>query len=424
LSRETESQLHEYLDLKSAMIAVREKEGVGNTGRIISLESLRGVAALIVAVFHCGPANWENGQMLAAASACGQNTLASLGYLFTAVFNGHAAVVFFFVLSGFVLARSTNETRLFDVHWAIRFFVRRILRIFPAVIVCVLVFAAVTTGVALYETGTTSGAATLHNTILHMLLLKTDLNGALWTMQVEVLAIPLILISVLLLRQKHIKVVLLITLILVLSLFHKPLRFLFVGEYLPVEMMGCFMAGILADHFGKRWFMFCSPRHTDSSCLVFIALLFLAAPLTAWTYKWTLILQTVASAGIVGSFAFGKPGRASRLLEHPWLRFLGTISFSFYLYHPLSLMVLCKFTLTDERLQQINLLWFAVTLIAGTATILIVLPIGWLSWKFVEVPCMRWSYAICRPDTGSIHHSGENHPRFEGLLSCCKMPKK
>src|SRR5215813_11704729 len=94
------------------------------------IESMRGIAALAVAGMHVtssfvdGPARgWLDAIGLGAAKA---------------LTNGYGAVVAFFVISGFVLARSLDSNLN-----AARFVRARIFRLFPAAITTVTIFTAV-----------------------------------------------------------------------------------------------------------------------------------------------------------------------------------------------------------------------------------------------------------------------------------------
>ncbi|HUN97324.1 MAG TPA: acyltransferase family protein, partial [Bradyrhizobium sp.] len=71
------------------------------TGFIPRLESLRGVAALTVVGYHV------NNQLSGGATNGSLDTL--IGRLIGGCANGTGAVVTFFVLSGFVLARSLDS---------------------------------------------------------------------------------------------------------------------------------------------------------------------------------------------------------------------------------------------------------------------------------------------------------------------------
>jgi peptidoglycan/LPS O-acetylase OafA/YrhL len=83
------------------------------SGQIIELQSLRGIAALTVAIGHALTYYY-------ATSSYGSMVL-----------NGRGAVVVFFVLSGYVLTRSLRSTH-FDRHSVLYFYGQRAFRIYPA----------------------------------------------------------------------------------------------------------------------------------------------------------------------------------------------------------------------------------------------------------------------------------------------------
>src|SRR6478752_5324189 len=106
--------------------------------------------------------------------------------IWLATFNGAAAVELFFLISGCVLIRSLNaalasESSFLRIGTA--FAVRRALRIYPALMVCVLVATAVQSEVFSW----TDAAA-------NMTLWDADVIEPSWTLQVEMLALPLILL--------------------------------------------------------------------------------------------------------------------------------------------------------------------------------------------------------------------------------------
>jgi peptidoglycan/LPS O-acetylase OafA/YrhL len=88
-------------------------------GRVVELQSLRGVAASAVLVHHVSyyygiPHQWR--------------------IAIDGVLNAHAAIVLFFVLSGYVLALSLLREPL-DRHSVAQFYARRVTRILPALLV-------------------------------------------------------------------------------------------------------------------------------------------------------------------------------------------------------------------------------------------------------------------------------------------------
>ncbi len=106
--------------------------------RLIALDSLRGLAASLVLVYHCwaAAAARERIGMIAppsfwAPGNSGNILLRALAAFFEM---GRAAVIIFFVLSGFVLARSLLDQRMRYRD----FLLKRILRIYPAFAVVIL----------------------------------------------------------------------------------------------------------------------------------------------------------------------------------------------------------------------------------------------------------------------------------------------
>ena len=111
-----------------------------------------------------------------------------------ALSNGYGAVVAFFVISGFVLARSLD--RNFDIA---RFVVARVFRLYPAVIVTVAIFAAVYYCVGFGPYPEASFAPL--NVLANMLMLRVDIDLVMWSMKAEVAATPLIILCVWLFRR-------------------------------------------------------------------------------------------------------------------------------------------------------------------------------------------------------------------------------
>jgi peptidoglycan/LPS O-acetylase OafA/YrhL len=144
------------------------------------IESLRGIAALTVVGYHVQTpgstaANWLD---------------AAVNQGFVAIMNGTGAVVAFFVISGFVLARSLDAKNPDTA----RFFQNRFFRLFPAGIAVVLLLTALHYQFGFYVGF--EGDFSPANVLLNMLLIRSDINSVMWSMTVECAAAPLILLSV------------------------------------------------------------------------------------------------------------------------------------------------------------------------------------------------------------------------------------
>ena len=125
------------------------------------LEALRGIAAVSVVGYHV------------------------VGQFVETSVTGMAPVVMFFVLSGFVLARSlANDPN------PVSFLRHRLFRLFPAAAAVVLLLH--------FQFGFFVGYEARFdplNVLLNALMIRHDINGVMWSMTVECVATPLILVS-------------------------------------------------------------------------------------------------------------------------------------------------------------------------------------------------------------------------------------
>ncbi len=128
------------------------------------LESLRGLAAVSVVAYH------------------------AYGMRNDTAVTGLAPVILFFVLSGFVLARSLHNSPSPRAY-----FRNRLFRLFPAAASTVLLLTAL-----FYRYGFfvgLRGSFDWPNVILNALMIRSDINGIMWSMTVECVATPLVLAS-------------------------------------------------------------------------------------------------------------------------------------------------------------------------------------------------------------------------------------
>src|SRR4051795_3912259 len=151
------------------------------------IESMRGIAALTVAAMHV------TSSLVEGIPTRGSLDLVGLP-LIKALSNGYGAVVAFFVISGFVLARSLD--RNFSAR---RFFRGRLFRLFPAAITTVGLFAVLfwLWGFVVYR----SASYAPLNILANMAMLRADIDAVMWSMKAELAATPLIFVCVWLCRR-------------------------------------------------------------------------------------------------------------------------------------------------------------------------------------------------------------------------------
>lgn len=336
-----------------------------NPGFNPRLESLRGIAALVVVLYHVSMVPWGSFHTLPWPRS---DTL-------QAVFNGQAAVFLFFVLSGFVLGASIERGPGAILPAVSRFLTARILRIYPAVIVTVALYATV---FALLPSSNFDGASTAApNLLSNMLMLKIDLNVVMWSLQLEVIAIPLVLAVGLAGRRFGVAAPIIASFIMGALSFHGG--WLRLAPLLPLGALMGFTFGMAACY--SRGLVERIPSSVQSIIMLIGVAMLIAPhsiiPASTSGYRWMVLTETIGATVIVAVVAFG---RAVAFLEWPVARFYGKISYSLYLLHPLALIVLWQAGLFSALPPA------AAFLLNGLAAVVLTTPLAWLCWRFIEVP--------------------------------------
>jgi peptidoglycan/LPS O-acetylase OafA/YrhL len=336
-------------------------------GFLPRIESMRGIAALTVVAYHV------HGQFSDTPST-GWDTAAFA--VLKGFSNGIGAVVAFFVISGFVLARSLEANP--D---PLRFFRNRLFRLFPAAVAVVALLTALHQWFGIYVMY--EGDFSPANVLLNMLLIRTDINAVMWSMKVECLATPLILFSVWLLQRNGAHWLwALIAVLFALSFWGPYVHVL--GDASNLAPFYAFVFGVLAQRYGQRVAAFWPGAATLAACLSVILFCYCG------TRKQTapiLLLECLGATWLVvliawQSVAFFKP------LDSRIVRFYGRISYSFYLLHVLGIVFAFR-ALGEFPLSSLPI--SIATALAAVAAILITTPAAYLSWKFIEIPAINFA---------------------------------
>ena len=326
------------------------------------LESVRGIAALTVVSHHV------SGQF-SEATATGFDAISLQTLrLFS---NGTGAVVAFFVLSGFVLARSLEANP--D---PIRYFRNRFFRLFPTAVAVVALFSVLHLLFGVYVGY--EGDFSPINVLLNMLMIRTDINAVMWSLKVECFATPLIIFCAWLVRRNEAPWLWAI----VAALFGLS----FVGQYRDalgdasnLSPLYAFVVGVLANHHGKR--------AVDISSTLALAITLLS--IVAFCYCGTrnqsgivLAIECAAAASVVVIVAWHSL-MIFNLLDFSVVRLYGRISYSFYLLHMLGILVANRIA-GGVGLSDISPTVSQV--ITTVAAVAIATPAAYLSWRFIEIP--------------------------------------
>jgi peptidoglycan/LPS O-acetylase OafA/YrhL len=334
------------------------------------IESMRGIAALTVVGYHVH---------LPSSSAA--NWLDNLIYQgFLALMNGTGAVVAFFVISGFVLARSLDAGRQSTV----RFFRNRVFRLFPAAIAVVLLLTALHYQFGFYVGY--EGDFSPANVLLNMLLLKSDINGVMWSMTVECAATPLILLSVWLFRRYGLlSLWSLIAILFSLSFWGAYDHLL--GGFTTLAPFYAFVVGVTIHVGGDKF-----PTRIGPNLAVIVALVAMVIFCLCGTKQapFTLMLECLSAATLILLIAYREEMNLFRPLDFKIVRFYGRISYSFYLLHMIGIAVAWRiigvgpFPLSDLPIS-VAAIYFTGLAVSVTT------PAAYLSWRFIEMPFINFS---------------------------------
>jgi exopolysaccharide production protein ExoZ len=352
------------------------------TGFIPRLESLRGVAALTVVGYHVnnqlsgGPTNgWLD---------------ALFGRLIGACANGTGAVVTFFVLSGFVLARSLENNS--D---PVRFLRNRLFRLFPAAAATVALLTVLYWKFGFYVGF--RGAFDPVNVILNMLMIRSDIDVVMWSMTVECVATPLILLSVRILQKRREPQLWGLMIVLIGVSSWGPYVHL-LGGFTNLAPLYAFIVGVLIHFKSKQLASSLSPGRSVAVAITSIAVFCFCGSRTQSAL--VLLLECLSAATLIALIGWRPAMPLFKPLDLRPVRFYGQISYSFYLLHLIGITL--AFRLTDPASWNTAGFSRSLTTILATAiAILLTTPAAYLSWRFIEVPAINLGKSLGRRRTQS-----------------------
>ncbi len=333
------------------------------------IESLRGIAALTVVGDHV------SGQLSPLPGYSWLDGFAS--QLIAAFSNGTGAVVTFFVLSGFVLARSLDRNP--DPG---RFFRNRLLRLFPAAIAVVSLLTLLSWRFGLYV-GYQASFEPL-DVILNMLMIRSDINGVMWSMTVECAATPLILLSVWLFN-KHGESLLWIFIAVLFGLSFWGSYVHLLGGFTNLAALYAFVAGVLIHFRGARRAPVASPQIATATAFAAIGV-FVFCGASKQTAP-IMALECLSASILIMLVTWRQDMVMFKPLDFKVVRFYGQISYSFYLLHPLGMLF--AFRAINPPTLQVWGMPLSLTIIVTTvAVIMFTTPAAWLTWRLIEAPAI------------------------------------
>ena len=349
-----------------------------------ALDGLRGWAALTVVFYH-GVLYADPGLVARVLHRPVQELAAPRDVatkLTLAVLNGEVAVQAFFVISGFVLFRSLHGlSPAGPAGTAWRFALRRALRLYPALIACLLFTAALQPALAAagWPDAPVAPAALARN----MLLLSWEVNGATWTLHAEVAAVPLLLGCFFAARRGGAAA---LAAILAAAVAAIPLRSaLGLNDAVTAAFPFLVLGALLSRSDGAPW-----PRSSLVPALAGIALL-AANVLLPHGALLRLGLQAAAVSLLVGWVCSADANRVS-ILRHPLSQRLGRVSFGVYLWNVPIFEAMLRAADPGLRLERP----LELGLLVGAAAAALTLPLAFLSERWLERPFTRLGRRLTR----------------------------
>jgi peptidoglycan/LPS O-acetylase OafA/YrhL len=337
-------------------------------GFIPELESLRGIAALIVVIDHCFnilphayPPQFAAQPLLLwfAADLVGQ---------------GIISVMFFFALSGLVLGTQLSGSPVDSVTSYLRYAARRLLRLAPAMWASLLLALFV-----IYLRGQ-AGNLSSFDVLKNFVFASSSVNDVLWSMRVEIIVslfFPLLYLAFLrsgpLLR--------IVTLLVLATIYlqtpggtgEQSLR-------LTVWFYVGLMAGANAHHFSGLGRLERRVGVLAILCCYFGKNLVLWGDLGPMVAVYLILALSVAAAGT----------RETGWLRSKPLLFLGRISYSLYLLHmPVKKVVFSVVDVHALGMKFSEENGFIAQALVFVGTLAVTVPLAYLSWRYIELPFVR-----------------------------------
>lgn len=372
--------------MNTPYIAPQQKE------KLLYLESLRGIAALIVALFHA--------QFL-------QGSLVTDSFLR----HGYLMVDFFFVLSGYVIALNYYD-RIKSLQNIWVFQARRFLRLYPLHIMTFLVFVGIECAKYIFEinagvvannpafTKNDWWAGLQHITLTHSLFQdEGTFNEPSWSISAEFYTY-LIFAFLLLLKSDIIRKIMFVTGVVIAGTYGLWQPTLFPNAPLLMEdfvrCIYCFFIGVV---------VYLALRNTQWTMPSFMAFIGVAGAFSI------LVLRPYIDGALIPIiFAFAiltlvktDKSLVKSLLEKPVLVFLGTISYGIYMWHEAVWWVMNNGLKYVAKVPQIlhepsgkkimDLADFQIygILIFGIGATVI---LSWLSYKLIEMPINKYRHNL------------------------------
>jgi peptidoglycan/LPS O-acetylase OafA/YrhL len=371
------------------------------------LESLRGLAALCVAIYHSFL--WlrigSERSIFATDLFSVHGKQAFVVRLLLCLVNGGGAVDIFFVLSGFVLAKSLSGQDFSIPNWG-TFAIKRVFRIMPALFASIaLVLAYLAFIFPGYHTFSTSSQwfewayqnpVSIREVFDNLTLQSSSLNSNAWTLSIEMVASLLLPIIVAICWRLNalLNVALLIA--------------CFAAGYAGLQdrswyyFLFLFVIGVNAQCFQHELSILIARVPLWLVGVVCAALMVLPGTVTLMHLPFADLSIGIGSACIIVILASNTSSIRTAWLEAGPVRFIGRVSYSFYLLHVVVLYALAAIALRTIPSLVLESQPAIVMAISAAASIMLALPLAWLVNSTIERPFTKMGKRLAAAGVGRL----------------------
>jgi peptidoglycan/LPS O-acetylase OafA/YrhL len=384
-------------------LPAQPRSGPARSGFLVRVESVRGLAALCVALTHTLgfllPSD-EYGRALLDQSTV-RNFLVKL---VDGLLNGETAVIVFFVISGVVIGRSLDSLarRRAMGEEFIPFLVRRVLRLYPAHLVATVgiiglaflflvghapvdfaAYPGTNPETAAWINGSSFDPLRWRSVLANLTMGSWSLNLVVWSLYCEVVVAPLLPLFHNLARRGNgwldAAVLAALIALAVLNWNHLWSRYLFV-----------FYLGMMVETHGLGWARAAARRVGGIRPALALLYLAMVLPNTVAAHRSVLVvlLEAMGAFGVISLIVLSETQGPLRSLERPLLRWNGRLSYSFYLWHYFIMTLVVHALYATQPADVMHRFEVPICLATALVTIAVALAVAHLSYACVEVPSM------------------------------------
>ncbi|PES84667.1 acyltransferase [Bacillus cereus] len=366
------------------------------TGRYKELDSLRGIAAIIVLLGH----------FLALFPILGKKVMYStFGTYFSILWQGHSAVIIFFVLSGFVLSLPFYKGTEFNY---LKYLIKRVCRIYIPYIMILFIAIGIKLGIhskigtipGLVQWGSWNIEVSFNRVIDHILFLREFNSDAfimvIWSLVHEMrisIVFPLIIFLLLRVNWKvSIGIAMFLSVIGYLLMKNIPSEFnmpVSTNYFITLHYSSMFIIGALLAK-NREYLVSKIINSKVKYILLPLGLLFFSYPRIPFMLLskligeidydlYLIIIDWYICFGAVLIILSALSSKLfSKLLLIKPVQFIGEISYSLYLVHPIVLLTTVHIFYGKISVPLILLISFLFTMVVSI-----------LCYKFIEIPSIK-----------------------------------